>query len=101
MMITYCITMEKSLLSQRRAGMCSGHTSKVEKQVTASMHDHWCKPMWVVSSCIDLDFNLLHTKLIHPYITLCTSHNRLYAWLEISGSISEAKRRLQRRARNR
>jgi hypothetical protein len=81
--------------------MCSGHTSKVEKQVAAAIHNRCCKPSRVVSSCVDLDFNLSRTARIHERVTLRTSRSRLYARLEIFGSLVEAKRRLQRRARNR
>ena len=68
-------------------------TSKVEKQVAASIHRRCCRPVRIVSSCVDSNFWRIAN--IHPYVTFRTSRKSEQARLEISESVVEAKSRLQ------
>src|ERR1019366_3808354 len=96
-MTAHCIAIEMSSSEARVTGMCFEHTSKVEKQVAASIHNRCRKPAQDSSSCVDSSF--LPTSHIHRYVNFRVSRNSAHAWLEIYGSVVEAKRRLPIRAK--
>jgi hypothetical protein len=77
--------------------MCFEHTSKVDKQVAASIHNRRRKLAQDGSSSVDSRF--LPTSEIHRYVKFRASRNSAHARREIFRSVVEANRRLVIRAK--
>jgi hypothetical protein len=79
--------------------MCSEQTSRVEKQVAASINNRRRRPAQDVSSSSCVDSSFFSNSHIHRYVRFRASRNTAHARLEIFGSVVEAKRRLLIRAK--
>jgi hypothetical protein len=95
-MTAHCIATEKSSSLEMVAGMCSGHTSNVEKQVAATIHNRHRMLVRDVSSSVESNCPLISS--IHRYVTARASRSSVHACKAISGSVVEVKRRLEIRA---
>src|SRR5712691_5302607 len=95
-MTAHCMAIEASSSLTMVVGTCSGHTSKVEKHVAASIHNRVCNLVCDVLSDVEPIF--MHTSPIHRYDTVRASRSSRHARRETPTSVVEAKRRLQIRA---